>query len=605
MTTDSAPGALLFEVAWEVCNKIGGIYTVLRTKAQTARAEWGDSYFLLGPYNHHTAALEFEEDLSPPKDVLMILGELNARGIACHYGTWLIQGQPRVFLFDIHSLRDKVDFCKYLLWEHYGIHSHGNHEINDPVCLGAAILNFFEIATKVWTDKQLLAHFHEWMAGVGLLMLHAETLPVKTVFTTHATILGRHVAGNDPDFYDRLLEIHPESTAQSYNIGPLHAIESHAAQSATIFSTVSEVTKGEAWHFLGRNPEFVLPNGLNAHKFTALHEFQNLHLTYKEQIHEFVSGHFFPSYTFDLDNTLYFFTSGRYEYRNKGMDVFIESLYYLNQRLLQERNAPTVVAFIITKGSTYHINADVLQRQLMFREIKENCAKISSAMEKTLTQAASHGRIPDRDDLLPPAIQASLKRSMLSFKQGGLPAIVTHDMVHQDDDAVLRHLRHRNLINHPFDKVKVIFHPDFITSGNPLLGLDYDHFVRGCHLGIFPSSYEPWGYTPLECIALGLPAITTDLSGFGAYVDAHLSFDKFPEIFVLNRRSRPIDQAIHELVDHLHSFTTLQRRERIELRNRAERHTLQFDWQSLYDHYSQAYDAALDAEHVSQNSIEA
>lgn len=593
--TDHLDSVILCEIAWEVCNKIGGIYTVLRTKAAAAAGRWGNRYFLLGPYNHHSAAMEFEENLTAPEAIAPILSRLRNDGIVCHYGNWLIQGQPQVILFDLHSVRDQIDHSKYLLWEHYGIHSHGNADINDPVALGAAVFAFFKAAVEFWPESDILGHFHEWMAGVGLLLLATDGLPVKTVFTTHATILGRHVAGNDPDFYDRLYDIHPASTADMFNIGPLHAIESHAAQAATIFSTVSEVTKGEAGHFLGRIPEFILPNGLNAHKFTALHEFQNLHLTYKEEIHEFVSGHFFPSYTFDLDNTLYFFTSGRYEYRNKGMDVFIEALYRLNQRLLQERDAPTIVAFIITKGAAYHINADVLQRQLMFREIKQTCARFSDVMEKTLIQSVARGTIPERDDLLPPQLQAALKRSMYSFKQGGLPAIVTHNMVHGDQDAVLRHLRHRNLINHPFDKVKVIFHPDFITAGNPLLALDYDHFVRGCHLGIFPSSYEPWGYTPLECIALGLPAVTTNLSGFGAYVDTHLEFDNFPEIFVLQRRSRPIENSINELTDYLHSFTKLSRRERIDLRNRAESHTQAFDWSTLISHYLDAYRAAIEA----------
>src|SRR5205823_5461222 len=138
---------------------------------------------------------------------------------------------------------------------------------------------------------------------------------------------------------------------------------------ATVFTTVSDVTGVEAERLLGRAPDMITPNGINLHKFAAPHEFQHLHAQSKQKINEFVMGHFFPSYTFDLDRTLYMFTSGRYEYRNKGMDLFVEALFRLNQRLKglpAMFPRPTVVAFIITRAATRNINVGVLQNQSMF-----------------------------------------------------------------------------------------------------------------------------------------------------------------------------------------------------------------------------------------------
>jgi len=172
------------------------------------------------------------------------------------------------------------------------------------------------------TDRAILAHFHEWMGGVAIPRIAHLRLPIATVFTTHATLLGRYIAGDNPEFYNHLPFINPDFEAQKYQIYSRYQIEKAAAHASTVFTTVSEVTSYEAEKLLGRRPEVILPNGLNIQRFAALHEFQNLHRQYKERIHEFVMGHFFPCYNFDLDRTIYLVTSGRYEYRNKGMDLF-------------------------------------------------------------------------------------------------------------------------------------------------------------------------------------------------------------------------------------------------------------------------------------------
>jgi glycogen(starch) synthase len=317
-------------------------------------------------------------------------------------------------------------------------------------------------------------------------------------------------------------------------------------------------------------------------------------MRYKERIHEFVMGHFFPSYSFDLDRTLYLFTSGRYEYSNKGMDLFIESLYRLNQRLKTLPKPPTVVAFIITRAPTKNLNVTSLQHHLRFEDLKATCREMERTLSNRILEAAARGKLPTYQDIFTDDIQLSLKRSILARKTTQWPPVVTHDLWDESSDQVMNHLRHRNLLNAPDDPVKVVFHPDFISMTS-LLGLDYDQFVRGCHMGIFPSYYEPWGYTPLECLALGLPTVTTDLSGFGAYVARHVPDALQNGVLVLNRSRESAEGCIEHLTSFLTRFCELSRRERISLRNRAERITERFTWDVMAAHYHRAHSAALNA----------
>jgi glycogen(starch) synthase len=435
------------------------------------------------------------------------------------------------------------------------------------------------------------------MAVVDVPRIPHNLSPETTIFTTHATLLGRYLASNSGTFYDHLPFIRPDEEAAKYQIWPRFAIERAAAHASTVFTTVSEVTAYEAEKLLGRRPDVILPNGLNIQKFAALHEFQNLHRQYKERIHEFVMGHFFPSYTFDLNNTVYLFTSGRYEYINKGIDLFIEALHRLNQRmktLPAMLPRPTVVAFIVTRAAVKNINVGVLQNQSMLSELRNTCLELQAEMGRRLFASAARGRIPAYQELLPEDSQVRMKRTIHAFRSHYQPTIVTHDLVDDAGDPTLKHLRHRGLFNAEDDPVKVVFHPEFVTAVSPLIGLDYPQFVRGCHLGIFPSYYEPWGYTPMEAIAMGIPAVTTDLSGFGAYVNRHIPDAAENGVLVLNRKSQSFDAAVEDLTRYLFDFVRLQRRQRIELRNKTERLGELFDWSALVKHYHAAHDLALE-----------
>jgi glycogen synthase len=588
---------LLFEIAWEVCWQLGGIYTVLRSKAATMLQRWGENYFLIGPYNPQTAAVEFEEQ---PADgfIRRTLDRLRAMGITCYYGRWLITGRPHVILLDHRTLFNRLDADKYLLWKDHGISTvAGDGEVNEVIAFGFAAQEFFiALQAELGNTRPVIAHFHEWMAGVAVPRIAHLKLPVATVFTTHATILGRYLASDDPEFYNHLPTIDPDAEAARYNIFPRFAIERAAAHACTVFTTVSQVTAAEAEKLLGRPPDLILPNGLNMHRFAAIHEFQNLHRQYKEVIHEFTVGHFFPSYSFDLDRTIYLFTSGRYEYRNKGMDLFIEALHRLNWRLKAMSDPPTVVAFLVTKAATRHVNVGVLQSQSMFEELRKTCEQIQQQIGRRLFREACMGRIVPQD-LMDEDDRVRLKQVVHAWRTGRQPPIITHDLVDDSTDPILQHLRHRSLLNSADDPVKVVFHPQFVSAISPLISLDYEQFVRGCHLGVFPSYYEPWGYTPMECVALGVPTVTTDLSGFGAYVQRHVPDHTNEGIYVLSRRQRSFDDAANELTDHLVHFVRNNRRQRVELRNKVERLGEMFDWSSLIGNYNDAHDLALEWSH--------
>lgn len=587
------PPPLLFEIAWEVCWQLGGIYTVLRTKAAAMLERWGERYCLIGPYNPQTAAVEFEE-LPTEGIIRQTLDKLRASGVPCHYGRWLITGRPRVILLDHRARYSQIEADKYLLWKDHGIETYASDgEVNDTIAFGFVVAEFFSELSKLAQGRSILAHFHEWMGGVAVPRISHLRLPVTTLFTTHATLLGRYLASDNPGFYQHLPYINADAEAVKYQILPRHQIEKTAAHASTVFTTVSEVTAVEAEKLLGRRPDAILPNGLNIQRFSALHEFQNLHRERKERIHEFTMGHFFPSYAFDLDKTLYIFTSGRYEYRNKGIDLFIEAMWRLNQRLKRMPDRPTIVSFIITRAAVRSISVGALQNQAMFDELRNTCREQEREMGSKLFLSATTGRLPTINELLPEDTVVRLKRAMHAWRSGRQPAIVTHDLIDDTSDPVLKHLRHRGLFNSADDPVKMVFHPEFVTATSPLINLDYTDFVRGCHLGIFPSYYEPWGYTPMESIALGVPAVTTDLSGFGAYVERHIEGARDQGIMVLKRRNRSFDQSADELVEYLLEFISLNRRQRIELRNKTERASELFDWSALVSHYHEAHDLAL------------
>ncbi|HET6418482.1 MAG TPA: glycosyltransferase, partial [Polyangiales bacterium] len=546
------------------------------------------------PYNPQTAEVEFE-----PAPLFGQVGQaveqLRELGYRAHYGRWLVSGRPHVVLLDVGSVGAMVNEIKYRVWADHGIPASDEPGVSDAVAFGEMCRALLSVLAQEDSQRRrVVAHFHEWQAGLAIPMLRKERWPGSLVFTTHATLVGRYLATGNTSFYDQLPSFDGDQEAKNFNIDAQHQIEKAAAHASHVFTTVSDLTAEECTHLLGRTPDMLLPNGLNIRRFTATHEFQTLHQQHKERLHRFSMGHFFPSYNFDLDNTLYMFTSGRYEYLNKGMDLTIEALARLNHRLRETGSPVTVVFFIITKAPFHSINVRALQSRAMLREFRTASDAVKESVGDGLFRAASTGEIPDLNILMDDYWRLRLRRAIHAWKSEALPGIVTHDLIDDAHDPVLNQLRTCRLFNQQDDPVKVVFHPDFVQATSPLFGMEYEQFVRGCHLGVFPSFYEPWGYTPLEAIALGVPAVTSDLSGFGSYLKQQLPDHASKGIYVVPRRHNDFHRAADELTDRLFRFASLSRRERVILRNSVEAFSEHFDWHNLGRHYDEAHDLALE-----------
>lgn len=447
------------------------------------------------------------------------------------------------------------------------------------------------------TNRAVIAHFHEWLAGVALPLAKKRQMDVTTIFTTHATLLGRYLCAGSVDFYNNLQYFDVDSEAGKRGIYHRYCIERAATHSADVFTTVSHITAFESEHLLKRKPDGVLPNGLNVKKFSAVHEFQNLHSVQKEKIHEFVRGHFYGHLDFDLENTLYYFTAGRYEYRNKGVDMFIESLARLNHRLKTSGSKTTVVAFMIMPAQTTSLSVDSLKGQAVTKSLADTVANIEHGIGRRLFERSVHWKdgdpLPDEKELITPADRVLLRRRLFAMKRTSLPPIVTHNMVNDSEDPVLNQLRRVQMFNQSSDRVKVVFHPEFLNSANPVLALDYDDFVRGTHLGVFPSYYEPWGYTPAECTVMGVPSITTNLSGFGCYMEELIENSSDYGIYIVDRRNKGVDDSVNQLTDYMYEFASKSRRQRINQRNRTERLSDLLDWKRMGMEYVKARQLAL------------
>uniref|UniRef100_H2YK47 Glycogen [starch] synthase n=1 Tax=Ciona savignyi TaxID=51511 RepID=H2YK47_CIOSA len=586
-----------FEVALEVANKVGGIYTVLRSKAESTVEELGEDYCMVGICNERYVAMEVEkmEPVLPQmKRTVDLMREQNIKVVT---GRWLIEGYPKVVLFDLDSAWDKYNSWSWELFDKtgIGIPDHDN-ETKRCVLFGFLTAWFLgEFRAQCGKKSVIIGHFHEWL-GVGLLMCRMREIDISTIFTTHATLLGRYLCAANVDFYNNLDKFKVDIEAGNRQIYHRYCMERAATHSAHVFTTVSDITALEAQHLLKRKPDLILPNGLSIKNTQCMHEFQNLHAIAKEKIHNFVRGHFYGHFDLNLDKTLYMFIAGRYEYSNKGADLYIEAMSRLNHRLKMINSEVTVVAFLIFPASTNNFNVESLKGQAVVKQLKETVDVIKDDIGHKLFDLCLRGKLPNEEQLLDRDHVIKLKRCMYANQCSSLPPIVTHNMTDDANDPILKQIRECNLFNARSDRVKLIFHPEFLSQTSPLISMDYDEFVRGCHLGVFPSYYEPWGYTPAECAIKGIPSVTSNLSGFGCFMQSHLSDPEAYGIYIIDRRFKSIKSSL-EYIYYLYHFCRMTRRERIIQRNRTERLSEFLDWSRLGMYYTNARRLAIDRTH--------
>ncbi len=449
----------IFEISWEICNKIGGIYTVISTKARSTIAEYGDNYIVIGPdvWKETIPNPDFLEDESLFADWKKAALE---EGLKIRTGRWNIEGKPLVFLVDFTTLYAKKDEIFARCWETYKLDSlHGAWDYVEPALFGYNTGQVIKSFSDFYIDpaKKVVAHFHEWMSGAGILFLKNEMHQAATVFTTHATVLGRTIAGNGLPLYSRLEEYVPEYTARDFNVRSKHSLEITSANAADAFTTVSAITARECRHFLGRDPDVITPNGFEPEFVLRKEVFNKKRKIARARAFETATAITGKKYA---GNTLLVITSGRYEFRNKGIDLFIKALGKLNRNKNLKRD---ILAYIT-------IPTDHRGPTNVFR-----------------------GK-PKRSNYL------------------------THKLSNWDHDAIINEIENQGLTNDKESKVHVIFVPAYLNGNDGVINLPYYDFLIGHDLSVFPSYYEPWGYTPLESVAFKVPTITTTVAGFGDWV---------------------------------------------------------------------------------------
>ena len=530
--------ATLFEVSWEVCNKVGGIYAVVSSKILEALAAFGENYFLLGPDLGNNP--DFEETDEPCWQELR--QETDRRNLSCRFGRWNIPGRPKVILV---GYRDRYDQSQLLfsLWNRYGVDSiSGGWDYVEPVMFSTACGEVIEAACKalhIPADGPALAHFHEWMCGGGLLYLKTNAPYVGTVFTTHATMLGRSMAGSGFDIYKQMHQINPKHEAGAYNITAKCSMETASAREADCFTTVSRITADEAGVFLGRTPDVLTLNGLDLRVIPDYSRDRSLAAASRQRLLE-AAGRLLRRRL--PEDTRIFLVSGRYEYHNKGIDVFLDALGMVNTALSQSQS--NVLALCAVMGGHSGVNADAV--------------------------SGDPAKLPG---------------------QGGF-WISSHHVYNQPNDPILNACQRLGLDNRPENHVQVIFDPALLDGKDGFLNMRYEEVLAACDLGVFPSWYEPWGYTPQESAAHAVPTVTTDLSGFGIWVRSSQR-DK-NGVTIICRRQTSYDETAASLRDVLLQYASLPEEQMQEHRHMVRHVAEGCSWEQFFPYYVQAYGLALD-----------
>jgi len=524
----------LFEVSWEVCNKVGGIYTVITSKLREAVASYGDNYYLLGPDLKTNA--DFEE--TDEGCWRMIREKIALKDIHCRFGRWKIAGEPKAILVNSGKKYNK-DQLLYTIWEEHGVDSiAGGWDYIEPVMFsyacGEVIKTIYNILAKP-EGHTAVAHFHEWMCGAGLLFLKKQAPEIGRVFTTHATILGRSLAGSGVDIYTNMEQISPQKEATAHNITAKYSMEVASAREADCFTTVSNITASEASNFLGCVPDLVTPNGLDISNIPDLSQDRTSVLNVRQHLLHKAShflGREFP------DHTKIMIISGRYEFSNKGVDVFLNALAHLEKDLGE--NESILVYLAVIAGHTG----------------------------------------------LNPRLQSDFAQSDTA---GG--HIATHRLSYEASDPILQTCNRLKFVNDHNNRIHIIFIPAYLDGNDGLINIPYYEALSGCDLGIFPSYYEPWGYTPLECAAYSVPTVTTDQAGFGLWVRE--IFGESQGIILLERKNRSNEEIEEHLYQVLLKFVSQSDEALMEQRIAARRVSEKADWREFYKFYLTGYNKAL------------
>ncbi|MDR2533437.1 MAG: glycosyltransferase [Tannerellaceae bacterium] len=531
----------IFESSWEVCNKVGGIYTVLSTKAFTLQTDFTNNMIFIGPDFKESRPIDFLEDRTLLADWRTHAAD--TWRLKLRVGCWNVVGQPIVILVDFMPFMKESNDFFYEMWERFGVDSIRGYGDYRESCVFAysagktieSFCRFFEL-----DGKQIVSVFNEWTLGMGLLYIKKHLPEAATVFVTHATTTGRSMSGNGLRLYSLSEDCDADVIARQLNVDAKHSLEKQAAAHADCFTTVSDITALECSRILGKVPDVVTPNGFEPNFVPSGSDY----VAKREEARSLLADVAGKLTGAPVGNNAFFIaTAGRYEYRNKGLDVFIDAISSLRRRADIDRE---VVAFIMVPAWTHSARADL-------KYIIEN-------------------NIEQDEPLQVPWI--------------------THWINNETDDRILGAIR-----SHGFEalgRVRIVYVPSYLNGCDGIFNRTYYELLIGMDATVFPSYYEPWGYTPLESIAFGTPTITTTLAGFGLWAQAEgAGLDASTGVKVIKRTDDNYDEVVKATADTIADLAAASEATTIEIRNRCRNLASQASWARFITYYYKAFGHAL------------
>lgn len=530
---------MILETSWEVANKMGGIYTVLSSRAKLMMQKHQNKVVFIGPLIDGAKPYDFiEQDVKMLCPAIKVLDTL---GLKYKIGLWDIPSQPAVILVDYKPLFERKGEFYFEMWQKYGLESDKAYGDYDDSCLfSIAAAKVMQVLTEVYYEKEnskILAIFNEWQTAMGLLYSKVHNPKLKTIFITHATTVGRSIAGNNKELYKYMTAYNGDQMAGELNVVAKHCVEKLAAHNADRFATVSKLTAVEAKQLLDIDAA-VLPNGFEADLVPKGIKLNNACKKARTKILEIASK--LSGKDYDDDTTLALI-SGRYEYRNKGIDLFVESIARFKQKYQGNKK---LLALVLVPAWVAEARADL--KYLIDNNIKN---------------------------------EAPLQYPYL-----------THWLHNMDSDRLSAHLRHIGMDTLQ-DNAQIIFVPSYLYGDDNILNMSYYEVLPAFDISIFPSYYEPWGYTPHESIAFSIPTITSNFAGFGLWAKDETAKMKNNPVWVIEREDGKDYESADEIADILCDFIEMPKEERNKLRKSAKDLAKKADWEEFYNYYIELIDS--------------
>ena len=535
----------IFESSWEVCNKVGGIYTVLSTRAKTLQNTFPDRIFFIGPefwldkenplFTEDTNLLKSWKEHAEKEDNLKI-----------RIGRWNIPGKPIAILVDFQPYFAYKNDIYTQAWADFGVdslHAYGDYDEASmfSYAAGKVVESFYRFQLNE-SDK-VIYQAHEWMTGLGALYIQKHVPEIATIFTTHATSIGRSIAGNNKPLYDYLFAYNGDQMARELNMESKHSIEKQTAHFVDCFTTVSDITNNECKELLDKPADAVLMNGFEGDFVPKGKTFLKKRQHARKVLLNLAEKLLGTKISADA---LIVGTSGRYEFKNKGINVYLESL----NRLTRDKNLQKeIIAFVNVPSWVGDAREDLKERL-------ESNHDYDTPLECPF---------------------------------------ITHWLHNMSHDQVLDMLKYLNMSNSKDSKVKVIFVPCYLDGRDGILNESYYDLIIGSDLSVYPSYYEPWGYTPLESIAFKVPTVTTDLAGFGLWVNSLKGgFSTLADgVKVIHRTDYNYSEVADAIKDTIVEFSNLPEKQVNDIRERAGKIAEKALWKHFIRYYYEAYDIAL------------